>query len=375
MSPWTQTTKTCSWAKQKNKQQQEQTMKQPQTNHIITKTTPGSTLADGPAALPVRRDRVFGAGLVPNAGVLALLLGLPLGASLVTAGEEPHPPQYRFTEISLPGQSYAVGINNHRTVTGYYLDPATGDWLSFVIERGELTTGIAAPGASITSLGPANNRGVEIGNYGDLTNQQAVFYDIRHGTYTPLPEVPGMPFSFGDGINDFGHASGVSYPSGDWVNGGNGLGQNWIWDGENFSFFTVPGAVNGAFAGGINNRDQVTGWYVDSSGLPQGFLKDGTNFTTIAAPGAFYTMGFGINNLGVVVGRYVDASGGHHGYRWLDGKFVTVDAPISGSLGNEWIGLNDRGDLAGLIWTAPGHTPHAVIAERLDEDADRHGEE
>ena len=54
-----------------------------------------------------------------------------------------------------------------------------------------LTTGIAAPGATITSLGPANNRGVESGNYGDLTHQQAVLYDIRRGTYYYPSRNPG----------------------------------------------------------------------------------------------------------------------------------------------------------------------------------------
>ena len=301
-----------------------------------------------------------------KAGVLALLLGFPLGASLLTAGEEPHQPQYRFTEIPVPGPSFAVGINDSGLVTGYYTDPATGDCLSFLMERGELTTGIAAPGATITSLGPANNRGVESGNYGDLTHQQAVLYDIRRGTYTPLPEIPGLPFSEGDGINDFGHASGVSYASGNYLDGGDGLGQNWIWDGRKYNFYTVPGAVNGAVAGGINNRDQVTGYYVDSSGLPQGFLKDGPNFTTIDAPGAIYTLALGINNHGVVAGGYPVASG-HHGFLWFQGEFVIVDVPFPGALGSEWYCVNDHGDLAGVYLDA-NQVFRAVIAERVDGD-------
>jgi len=316
------------------------------------------------------QTRPLGGGLLQKARVLALLMGLPLGTSLLSAGEDPHSPHYRFTELTLPGPSYAVAISDHGLVSGYYTDPASGDVLSFVLERGVLTTGLAAPGATITAIGDANHRGVETGNYGDETNQQAVLYDIRTGTYTLLPEIPGLPFSFGQGINDFGHVCGVSYTSGDWINGGNGLGQNWIWDGEDYRYFTVPDAVNGAVVGGINNGDQVSGYYVDNSGTPHGFAKEGPSFATLDAPGAVYTLGFGINNPGVVVGRYVDASGGHHGYYWLDGKFVTVDANISGTLGTQWIGLNDQGDLAGNIWTAPGHTPHAVIAERMDENED-----
>jgi hypothetical protein len=339
-------------------------MKETQTQNIKTKPQAGSAPANGAAALAVRPERVFGAGLWPKAGVLAMLLG----TSLLCVVGQPAQPQYRFTEIAVPGPSWAVGVNDQGTVTGFYTDPTTGDILSFLLERGVLTTGISAPGATITSLGPANNQGVESGNYGDLTHQQPVFHDIRRGTFTPLPEIPGLPFSFGDGINDLGHASGVAYASGDWFNGGNGLGQNWIWDGENYSFFTVPGAVNGAVAGGINDRDQVAGYYVDSSGLPQGFVKDGPNFTTFNAPGALYTLAFGINNQGVVAGLYVNPDNSHHGYFWSQGKFVTVDANITGSVGSLWYGSNEHGDLAGLYFDTT-HAPHAVIALRVDEGA------
>jgi hypothetical protein len=340
-------------------------MKQTQTQDIRTNTQVPSARAEEAKALPVRRGPVLGRGLWPKAGVLGLLLGLPLGAGLLMAGQQP---QYRFTEIPVPGPSLAVGINDRGLVTGYYGDPTAGDVLSFVSERGVVTTGIAAPGATITSVGGANNRGLETGNYGDLTHQQAGLYDIRRGTFTPLPEIPGLPFNMGDGINDLGHASGVAYASGDWINGGAGLGQNWIWNGRHYSFFTVPGAVNGAVAGGINNRDQVTGFYVDSSGVPQGFVKDGQNYTTIAAPGAYYTFGTGINNQGVLAGAYGDASG-HHGFIWSKGKLVTVDAPIPGSLGTGWYYVNDHGDLAGLYMDA-SQVFRAVIAERVEADAD-----
>ena len=344
-----------------------------QTKDIDDGTKPGSVQASGAAVSPARLARAFSAGLWPKAGV-ALLLGLPLGTSLLTAAEEPHPPQYRFTEIPVPAPSFAYGINNHGTVTGAYTDPATGDVLSFVLDRGVLTTGIAAPGAMITALGGANNRGVETGNYGDETHQQAVLYDIRSGTFTLLPEIPGMTFSFADGINDFGHASGTAYASGDFFNGGNGLGVNWIWDGEDYTFFSIPGAVSGQQANGINNRDHVTGFFVGSSGLPQGFVKDGPNFTTLNVPGATFTVGSGINNHDEVAGGYLIAPHGHHGFLWLGGKFVTVDDDLPASAGTEWIGLNDHGDVSGLYYdTTANHVQHAVIGVRVD--GDRHGDD
>jgi hypothetical protein len=209
---------------------------------------------------------------------------------------------------------------------------------------------------------------VESGNFGNETNQRPVFRDIRRGTYAPLPEIPGMPLNFGNGINDFGHGVGVAYASGDINAGGNGLGMNWFWNGRDYSFFTVPGATYGASVGGLNDWDQISGYYVDGTGTPHGFVKNGAKYTTLDAPGAIYTIGNGINNEGVVAGLYVNPDHSHHGFMWSKGHFITVDANVPGSIGSEWIGANDHGDLAGIYFDA-AHAPHAVIALRVDEDS------
>lgn len=333
------------------------------TYDINNRTQTKAASADGGAALAVCPGRTLGGALVSKAGILALLLG----TGLLTAMGQTKQPQYRFIEIPLPGPTWAVGINDLGLVTGYYVDSVTGDVFSYLFENGALTTGISAPGATITSLGPANNLGVEGGNYGGLTNQQPAFYDIHRGTVTPLPEIPGMPFNEGDGINDLGHASGVAYAAGNWFTGGTGLGLNWIWDGHKYDFFTVPGAVNGASAGGINDLDQVAGYYIDSSGLPKGFVKDGAKYVTLDVPGSIFTVAFGINNLGVVTGQYLDMSGNYHGYFWSGGTYVTVDTTIPGAVGALWFGSNDEGDLAG-IFEDTNSVSHAVIALRVDKE-------
>ena len=338
-------------------------MKQTRIQNINAKTQTGSS--------PVHRGRYFG---WPKAGALALLLGLPLGAGVLTAGEPPHQPQYRFIAINVPVPSEALGINDIGLVTGAYVDPVTGGYQSFVLEGGKLTTGIKIDGATDTVLGPANIWGVESGNYGNETHQRPVFRDIRRGTYAPLPEIPGMPYNNGNGINDFGHGVGVAYASGDINNGGNGVGMNWFWNGRDYSFFTVPGSeVNGASVGGLNDLDQISGYYVDDTGNPHGFVKNGKHYTTLDAPGAAYTIANGINNEGVVTGLYVNPDGSHHGFIWSKGQFITVDANVPGSIGTEWIGLNDQGDLAGIYFDA-SHAAHAVIALRVDGDGDGDGQ-
>jgi hypothetical protein len=338
-------------------------MKKSRTHEIIGITPTGSAPASSAVALPVHRGRSFEGGLLPKAGVLALLLG----TSLLTAMGQTNQPQYRFIAITVPVPSEALGINDSGLVTGAYVDPVTGGWTSFVLESGNLITGIEAPGATDTILGPANIWGVESGNYGNETNQRPVFHDIRRGTYAPLPEIPGMPYNNGNGINDFGRGVGVAYASGDINTGGNGLGTNWFWDGREYSFFTVPGATYGASVGGLNDWDQISGYYVDSTGTPHGFVKDGPNYTTLSVPGAAYTIGGAINNEGTVTGLYVNPDTSHHGFIWSKGRFITVDANVPGSIGTEWVGLNDDGDLAGIYFDAT-HAAHAVIALRANKD-------
>ena len=95
-------------------------MRETRTQDISTKTQPGA------AALPVHRGRVFGGGLWPKAGVLALLLG----TGLLAAMGQTKQPQYRFIAITLPVPSEALGINDSGLVTGAYVDPVTGGWSS-----------------------------------------------------------------------------------------------------------------------------------------------------------------------------------------------------------------------------------------------------
>ncbi len=334
-----------------------------QTNVTNIKTQSSAVPPNGAASLPVRPA---GRRTFPKLGILAMLLAVPLGTNLLTAAELPH---YRFVAIPLPVPSEALGINDEGLATGAYVDPVTGGWTSFVLESGHLTTGIEIHGSTDTILGPANIWGVESGNYGNETNQRPVFRDIARGTYAPLPEIPGMPFNEDNGCNDFGHAVGVAYVSGDINLGGNGNGTNWFWDGRHYSFFSVPGATYGASVGGLNDWDQISGYYVDGTGTPYGFIKDGTNYTTLAAPGAAYTIGGSINNEGVVTGLYVNPDTSHHGFIWSKGQFFTVDANVPGSIGTEWIGINDDGDLAGIYFDA-SHAAHAVIALRQDGDGD-----
>jgi len=128
-------------------------MKRIRTKEISVKTQTGSAPADRAPVLLVCQRKVFGGSLLLKTGVLAFLLG----TCLLTATGQTNQPKYRFIAITVPVPSEALGVNNSGLVTGAYIDPVTGGWTSFLLERGNLTTGIEAPGATDTLLGGANN--------------------------------------------------------------------------------------------------------------------------------------------------------------------------------------------------------------------------
>jgi hypothetical protein len=61
-----------------------------------------------------------------------------------------------------------------------------------------------------------------------------------------------------------------------------------------FTTIDVPGATR-TTALGINDREQIVGWYADASGEIHGYLLDEGQFTTIDVPGATETLAVGIN--------------------------------------------------------------------------------
>jgi hypothetical protein len=313
-----------------------------------------------------QQTKIIGHSLRSAVKVAAVLLAVLHAAAFAARADD----DYEFTEIPLPSPATAFGINNEGLVSGLYTDPTTGDVLGFVLDHGVLTTGIAGPGAVDTLLGPANNEGVVIGNYGDFTEQHAALYDVRRGNWTTLPDLPGMPLNFGDCMNDAGRAVGSAYAGGN-INGGTGLGLNWIWDGRHYSFFTIPGASQGAYASGINNRDQICGYYTDSLGNTHGFLKEGPNVTTLDVPGAAATEALSLNAEGVVAGVYFDASFDRHGVVWFHGTPVSVPVALSDAVQNTWFFVNDHGDLAGSYKDA-SLARHAVIAVRRDGGTHHH---
>jgi len=302
---------------------------------------------------------VTGAALLaPVASRAAHIPSLPKSARLAQTAQ-PGTKEYQFTTFDVPGAfaTTAYGINTPGVVAGGYFVQGISHGL--LLRKVSLTT-IDHPGALNTLLGDVNESGLVVGNYGPFATQHAAIYDIGTDTWTTLPDVPNLPINLGNGINPQGIAVG-SAGTGD-LNTGVFNSVAWTWDGQAYSFFTVPGAASdfGTTAGGINASGQISGYFADANGGVHGFLKDGSSFTQVDVPGATGTFGYAINNRSDQAGYYMDQSNNTHGFVLSGGKFTTIDVP--GSLATVVTSISNNGELAGYWYDV--NAIHAFIAIR-----------
>jgi len=121
-----------------------------------------------------------------------------------------------------------------------------------------------------------------------------------------------------------------------------------------FEVITIPGAVGGAQATGINNSGEVCGFFIDSNQVNHGWLLNAGIFLQLDYPNSTFTQALGVNNSGQVVGAYMDAGGLTHGFLYTvsSGQYVSIDDPngVGTTIVN---GINDAGAIVGFYGTAP----------------------
>ncbi len=77
-----------------------------------------------------------------------------------------------------------------------------------------------------------------------------------------------------------------------------------------------------------------------------------SSLSTIDPPGSVLTRAFGINSRGDIVGLYFSADNMTHGFLLTGGQYVTIDAPDS--IRTNAIGINSRGQIVGRYDTPDG---------------------
>jgi len=267
--------------------------------------------------------------------------------------------QYIFTSIDYPGAtSTAVNnIDNAGRIVGEY--DGGGGHHAFIWENGAFTS-FDVPSASSSSANGINASNQVVGYY--VSGNTTAY--IRNGTtYTDLTPFSGTPEARAYSVNDAGRIAGYySLPS-------TGNYRGFFYNGTTYTTLNYPGAV-GSQAIGINNSDQIVGYYFN--GKPHGFLYTGGGYTTVdhPLPGSLGTVAQGINDSGHIAGIYFDASDKDHGFVKTASGYSTVDYP-GPILFSGLVGINNAGQVAGYYRDASGfHGYLATPIAAADFDSD-----
>lgn len=129
--------------------------------------------------------------------------------------------------------------------------------------------------------------------------------------------------------------------------------------------FDYPGDGNDTFTYGINQDDQIAGYYIDSSSVSRGYTRsgDGIFSAPIVVPGAFnVTRATGISHGQTVAGWFEDETGVSHGFFLNDGSYTRYDFLSSDLYYTQIYGLSDGGGaFCGSATYTPANITYAFL--------------
>ena len=293
---------------------------------------------------------------------LLIAFVLLLCVSMWTQDEPLNPTSYSFQDVQFTGDTFTqlLGINNAGVIAGYH-NFALNSGFRLVLPK-DFTTENDPLGAQGTQVIGINNSDFTVGFFVDKNGKTHGFErNPSSGVYGTVG-FPGTIFNQLLGVNDKGQASGY------YSNSINNTTPDfpYIYDigGQVFEVIYIPGAVGGAQATGINNSQQVSGFYIDKNNVNHGFFLSFGSLTTLDYPGSIFTQALGLNNVNEVVGVYQDRSGASHGfvYNTVTKKYQSVDDP--NGVGTTVVnGTNDKHKLVGFWGTNPNNTGFVATPE------------
>lgn len=285
---------------------------------------------------------------------LALSLCASMWAQEAQESESQTPTVYSFQDVNYPGDTFTqlLGINNSGVIAGYHnFNQNSG--FTLVLPKSFTTENY--PGSMQTQVIGINTLDRTVGFYVDQAGITHGFLHRANPSQYFKVDFPGSKFNQLLGQNDLAQAAGYYSQS----TNNTTPDFPYIFD-ENSGVFEVlyiPGATGGAQATGINNSQQVCGFYIDAKGVNHGFWLNTGTLTTLNYPGSTFTQALGLNNSNEVVGDYVDAGGATHGfvYNTSTKQWQSVDDPngIGTTIVN---GTNDKHELVGFWGTNPTNT-------------------
>jgi probable HAF family extracellular repeat protein len=254
-----------------------------------------------------------------------LVAALVFGSATLPANAQ----TYTYTTIAVPGSAstFANGINDRGQIVGVS-DTTTGSF--FLYSDGVYSLINGPPGSLGTTAYGINNRGQIVGL---AAIPPVPFFSSREegfvysgGNYTILQDPFAGPLGTrATGINDAGRIVGIYWDS-------NNIPHGFLYNAGSYETLTQA-----TFAYGINNQNQIVGWYAG-----EGFLFNGTTYAPINVPSAKGTVASGINDASEIVGDYDPITGSTRGFLYSDGNYFTLPDPIQAPQG-----INDRGQIVG----------------------------
>lgn len=117
----------------------------------------------------------------------------------------------------------------------------------------------------------------------------------------------------------------------------------------------VPGSLS-TTATGINNLNQIVGWYITLNSSGTGFEESGGTFMNlnINVPAGSYSQPLAINDTGSIVGVF-GGSSGPEGFLLNGARYSAITGP-AGSIQSEATGIDNGGDIAGWYINASSVT-------------------
>lgn len=290
-----------------------------------------------------------------NRKALGLSLGIALLASLPLSAQT----TYTFKDVNYPGDTFTqfLGINNSDIVAGYHgaATSAANPNKGFTYNVASNTFTIENfPGSVQTQvIGINNPPSKTVGFWIDKSNHTRGFTDFENN-FLQVVDTMGA-FNQLLGQNDHGQA--VGYYSRTVNNSTPDFPYIYDEFGGIFEVISIPAAVLGAQATGINNSSDVVGFYIDKNNVNHGWLLEQGNFTVLDYPESTFTQALGINNKGVVVGTYIDSSNNQHGFTYIISSKTWQQIDDPNGVGTTVVnGLNDKGMLVGFWGTSPLNT-------------------
>ncbi|RBP05065.1 putative secreted protein with PEP-CTERM sorting signal [Roseiarcus fermentans] len=229
--------------------------------------------------------------------------------------------QRNYTNENMPNsvQTQVTGLNDSGTTVGFFANTNQGS--------GDANTGFYNTGGptgtysqvvnphtpnipgEVNQLLGVNNQNVAVGFYNDANGSSHGYtFNTKTLTFSADINAPNATSTTTTAINDYGQLAGFATVG--------SLTEAFLDHNGHFGFFEIPGSTNTEFFG-LNDYGVAVGDYVTAQGTTIGIVFNTKTFTwvTLQAPRANgMTVVNGINNHDDVVGFYLDGAGNTNGF-------------------------------------------------------------